>query len=200
MNIEEMQTIWSEMTEKLENQERLTNTLIMDMTKEKFRKKISRISRYESVGAILCFVMALYVVLSINKLDTWYLLTSGIVVSAYLVIFPLLILRYVQRMKTIDLVSNTYTESLVEFAKRRKQFLLMQRIGLGLNFFLMLLILPVSAKVLGGKNLFIESNSNVWIFYIAGMLMLIIPVSLWGYRSYKRMTASAEILLQDLKS
>ncbi len=199
MTIEEMQSVWSEMTKKLETQEHLTNKLIMDMTKEKFKNKISRIARYESAGAIICFIMAVLIILNINKLDTWYFLTSGLIISAYLIIIPLIVLKYIKNMKTIDLVNNTYKESLVEFARRRKQFLFWQRLVIVSNFFLMIFILPVSSKLLKGKDLFTEGG-NVWLYYIFVMLVFLIPFSIWGYRSYKRMTASAEILLHDLQS
>ena len=127
MTLEEMQTVWSEMTEKINNQKRLTDKLIMEMTQEKFRNKISQISKYESAGAIVCFIMAILIIVNLNKLDTWYLLASGLFVTAYLIIIPLIVLKYIRDMKTIDLVNNTYKESLIEFTKRRKQFFVLAK-------------------------------------------------------------------------
>jgi len=197
MNIEEMQTVWLEMSEKLDNQKLLTNKLIIDMTQVKFKRKISIISRYESWGAVVCFFGALLIILNIQKLDTWYLLGSGIFVLAYLIILPLIVLKYINQMKSIDLANNTYKQSLLVFTKRRKQFLTAQRVGIIANFFLMVLILPVSAKLFNGKDLFMSPGPE-WLWFIGIMMLFLVPFSVWGYRKYERMTASAENMLSDL--
>ncbi|QCW98729.1 hypothetical protein FGM00_00795 [Aggregatimonas sangjinii] len=199
MTLEEMQHVWSEMTEKIDEQKRLTDTLIINMKQEKFRNKISRIARYESLGAVICFLAALAIIVNIGKLDTWYLLASGIVVIAYLVLIPWIVLKKIAQMKRIDMVENNYRQSLIEFTKKRKQFLFWQRTAIFLNFFLLVLILPVSSKLLKGKDLFVE-QSSVWGWYILVMLVLVIPFSFWGYRKYSRMTGAAEKLLRDLQS
>ena len=61
----------------------------------------------------------------------------------------------------------------------------------------MIFILPVSSKLLKGKDLFMEGG-NVWAIYLVAMIIFLVPFSIWGYRSYKRKTASAENLLADL--
>lgn len=199
MNLEEMQSVWKEMTEKLDDQKHLTNKLIMDMTKEKFKNKISRIARYESLGALICFIGALCLILNIEKLDTWYLLGSGLLVLTYLIILPIIVLKYIKQMKNIDLVNNSYKQSLIAFTDKRRQFLLAQRVGIIANFFLMILILPVSSKLFNGEDLFITQSSK-WIWYMVMMVIFLVPFSIWGYRKYDKMTATAENLLRDLES
>ncbi|MDB4291915.1 hypothetical protein N9954_00800 [Maribacter sp.] len=198
MTIEEMQDVWSEMTEKIDEQKRLTDKLILNMTQEKIKNKISSIARYEFLGAIVCFLGALGILLNIGKLDTWYLLASGIVVLAYLIVIPMIVLRQIGQMKNIDLLKNSFKQSLIEFTDKRKRFLFWQRTAIFSNFFLMVLILPVSSKLLSGKDLFVE-QSSVWAWYVILMLVFLIPFSLWGYRKYSRMTASMESLLLDLQ-
>ncbi len=199
MTLEEMQHVWSEMTEKIDNQKRLTDKLILDMTQEKFKNKISTIARYESMGAIVCFIAALVIILNIGKLDTWYLLASGILVLGYFVIIPLIVLKYIGQMKSIDLAKNTYKQSLIEFTNKRKRFLFWQRTAIVSNFFLMVLILPVFSKLFKGKDLFV-TDTSVWTWYVIVMLVFLIPFSFWGYNKYKKMTASVEDLLRDLQS
>ena len=198
MTLEEIQAIWSEMTEKIDAQKRLTDKLIIDMTQEKFKSKISKIARYESLGAVICFVAAIAIVLNLEKLDTWYLLASGIVVLLYLIMIPLIVLKYIGQMQSINLVKNTYRQSLLQFTKKRKRFLFWQRTALFSNFFLMVLMLPVSSKLFKGNDLFV-TQSSIWFWYVIAMLVFLIPFSFWGYRKYKRMTAAAENLLNDLQ-
>lgn len=198
MTLEEMQTVWSEMTQKIEKQERLTDTLIMEMTQQKINTKIGSINRYESGGAIICYIAAFILVLHLGKLDTWYLQVSGIIVLAYLLVIPTMVLWSVKQMKLIDLAKNSLKQSFVDFSKRRNNFLLLQRIGIGMNFVLMVLILPVFGKIVNDKDLFID-DSNRWFWYILIMVLFLVPFSIWGYRSYKRMTLSVETLLKDLE-
>ncbi len=199
MTLEEMQTVWSEMTDKLENQKQLTDTLIMDMTQQKFKNKIGKISSFESAGAVICFIGALFLAINIGKLDTWYLFTSGIIVIGYLIIIPSIVLRSIYNMKGINISENTYKQSLIDFTKRRKHFLLLQRIAIVLNFVLMVLILPVFSKIANDKDLFVN-NADLWYWYVPVMLLFLIPFSRWGYKSYKNMTASAQRLLKDLQA
>lgn len=198
MTLEEMQNVWSEMTKRMDEQKRLTDKLIIDMTQQKFKNKISSIARYESLGAIVCFLGALAILLNIGKLDTWYLMASGIIVLVYLIVIPWIVLKQIGQMKRIDLIKNTYKQSLIEFTNKRKRFLFWQRTAIFSNFFLMVLILPVSSKLLRGNDLFVE-RSSVWFWYVVVMLVFLIPFSLWGYRKYSKMTASMENLLNDLK-
>lgn len=199
MTLEEMQSVWSEMTEKIDNQKRLTDKLIMEMTQEKFSSKISAINKYESTGAIICFIAAFFLIKNLYKLDTWYLMSSGVFVLVYLIFIPLLVLRSIVNMKKINIASNTYKKSLLDFTKRRKQFLTMQKTAIFSNIILVILILPVFSKIAKGKDLFIDGG-NLWYWYIAGLLLFLIPFSVWGYKSYKRMTASAETMLRDLNT
>ena len=199
MTLDEMQTVWSEMTTKIEQQEHLTNQLIMEMTQTKFRNKIGTINKYESGGAIICFIAALLLILNIDKLDTWYLMACGIFVILYLIFIPMLVLRSIINMKQINIVANTYKQSLMDFAKRRKHFLLMQRIAIFSNIILTILILPVFSKISKGKDLFMDGG-NVWYWYLPLMLVFLVPFSRWGYTTYKKMTASAEQLIKDLQT
>ena len=89
MDLEEIQTIWSEMSDQLEQQKKLTNELIMKMTQERYRTKFDKITFYESIGAVICFLAAIYFLVNINKLDTWYLLACGIFTIAFLILLPI---------------------------------------------------------------------------------------------------------------
>lgn len=199
MTLEDMQNVWSEMTEKMENQKRLTDKLILEMTQVKFKNKISSIAKFESGGAIICFIAALFLALNLSKLDVWYLMTSGIIVLLYLIFVPFMVLRSVNRMNAINLAQNSFKQSLVDFTRRKKHFFLLQRVGIVLNFVLMVLILPVFSKIFNDKNVFTD-GSDLWYWYLPIMILFLVPFSIWGYRSYIRITASAHKLLEDLSA
>lgn len=198
MTLEEMQHTWSEMTQRIEHQEHLTHALIMEITQQKFRHRINSISKIEGTAAMVCFALALAVLLTLNRLDTWYLLTSGIIIAAYLIIAPTLVMYSIRRMKTININNATFKQSITEFTKRKSQFLFLQRLFICLNLILVVLVMPVAKKVFSGEDMFIQDPS-AWYWSVGLLLAFMIPFSIWGYRGYKRMTASAQKLLLDLE-
>ena len=100
-------------------------------------------------------------------------------------------------MKRININEGKYTETLKAFTKARNNFLLVQRIGIGLGFVLIITILPVATRILKGKDLF--QSAGVWMWYTPMMLLFAILISRWGYRHYKRITKSAGNILSELE-
>jgi hypothetical protein len=199
MELEEMQATWSQMTLELENQKKLTDKLIMEMTKERFKNKIGVISKYEGMGTVICFLAAIVLISRFSELNTWYLLGSGVFTVTYLIVLPILVLRSIRNMKNIDLTNNNYSETLLEYAKRKKQFLWTQKIGIYLNFGLLVASLPVVVKVLRGKDIFV-SNINLVYWYIPVMVVFLVIFSTWGYRKYKNIADSASRTLEELEA
>ena len=165
MDLDKMQATWSEMSDLLENQKKLTNKLIMEMTKERYKNKFNTISTYETIGAFICFGMAFYILLNLNKLDTWYLIVSGIFTLICLVILPILSLRSINRMKSVDIAKNNYKQTIVDFTKGQKQFLLVQKSGIALGYILIIVSIPVWSKLIGGKDVLIISGKQ-WLWFI----------------------------------
>ncbi len=44
MEIKDLESLWSEMDQELKNQKKLTNSLIMEMTQQKYANKFQKIS------------------------------------------------------------------------------------------------------------------------------------------------------------
>jgi len=197
MELEEMQAVWSQMSDQLENQNKLTNKLIMQMTQERYKNKIGILSKYEGIGAIVCFIAALSLLLQLPKFDTWYLLVSAVFTIAYLIIVPLVVLHSIKEMKRINLIENTYKETLVAYAQKKKQFLLKQRIGIYLNFILLVVSLPVIFKVFKDEDIFM-TNVNLMYWYVPIMAIFLLVFSRWGYGKYKNVTNSASKILEEL--
>jgi len=198
MELEEMQATWSQMSDRLDNQKKLTDKLIMKMTKERYKNKIGILSKYEGMGAVICFIAAILLILRFSELNTWYLLASGIFTVCYLIVLPVVVLRSINSMKNIDLTNNTYKETLIAYAKKKKRFLLTQKVGIYLNFILLAVSLPVVVKVFKGKDIFI-TNINLMYWYIPIMTVFLILFSIWGYGKYKKVTASATYIMEELE-
>jgi len=199
MELEEMKTLWEEMSQKVEKQKLVTDQIIMDMTQQKYTSKFSKIFLYESLGSVICFGMAIYLLFNIEKLDTWYLMACGIFTLAFLFLLPLFTLWSLTRLKRLDVTAYSYKETLVRFERSKKWVLLLQRTGIYLSFILFLAVLPVMSKIFNNKDMFkMDMDALPWIFTGVVFVLLIFFVR-WGYGCYKSITASAENVLKELE-
>lgn len=199
MELEEMKTLWEEMSQKIEKQQLVTDQIIMDMTQQKYTNKFSIILIYESLGTVICYGMAIYILFNIEKLDTWYLMTCGIFTVSLLFILPLLTLRSLTRIKSLDVAAHSYKETLVRFERSKKRLLLLQRTGIYLGFILFLVVLPVMDKIFNNKDMFtMDMAAFPWILTGVVFVLLIFFVR-WGYGCYKSITTSAEKVLKELE-
>lgn len=198
MDLEEIQTIWSEMSDQLEQQKKLTNEIIMKMTQDRYRNKFDKITFYETIGAIICFVMAIYFLVNINKLDTWYLLACGMFTIAFLIILPAITLGLLGKIKRMNIVKNSFKETIVGYTKAKNQLLLIQRVGIYLSFILVFTCLPVFSKIMKNKDLFLESR--ILLIYFPIMAIFLFFFARWGYKCYKNITNSAENILKELET
>lgn len=199
MEIEEMKALWSEMSDQLEQQKKLNKELIMKMTKERYKNKFKTLFTYELVGAVVCFVVAVQIILNFDHLDTWYLALCGIFTLLFLLVMPILVLRQIQSIKNVDLRKNNYKETLIAYTKAKKRLLLIQQVGIFASFFLMFAVAAVFSKLFSGKDFFMVDRGG-WSYaaFIVAMLFVAF-VSKWGYGHYKRITHTAGEILKELE-
>lgn len=197
MELEEMRNKWQEMSKKMEKQQLLTDKLIMEMTKEKYNNKLKLISIPETIGTIICFGAALYILMNLSKLNSWYLMVSGIFAVIYLILLPIKSLSSINKMKSINISNKNIEETLSDFVKGKKRFWLIQRVAFYLNFIFIIAILPIAGKLMRNKDLFLESK--LWYIYIPILLIFMVLFSKWGFKHYKNATDSAEKILKDLE-
>ena len=198
MELDEMKMLWNSMSEELENQKKLSAKLIIDMTRQKYSNRLGKISFYETLGAIVCFSMAAWLLINFHKLDNWYMITCGSVTLVTLILLPVSSLTTLQKMKNLDVGNMTYKETLLKFTRYRERFLLVQRLGIFLAVGLVITSLPVASMIMKGKDIFAE-NSNVLFFYIPAMLVFLLVFGRYGYTHYARITKSAEQILSELQ-
>ncbi|AXT55084.1 hypothetical protein J8L88_04185 [Aquimarina sp. MMG015] len=201
MELEEMQHVWSEISGQLEKQKKLTDKMIMMMTQEQYRKKWNRIAYPEIFGTIICFGMALLILLNINTLETWYNMFFGISSAIILIILPILSLRSINKMSGINFYENSYRDTLVKYTKNKKQFQSLQKISYYLSFLLIFFILPVTSKILGGKDMF-TGVKNLWplLIFIPMGITFFVFFAKWVKKCYGKNINDAEEILKDLQS
>jgi len=197
MEIKDLESLWSEMDRELKNQKKLTNTLIMDMTQQKYANTFQKISIYEAVGGLICMVAGIYLLAQFSKLDTWYLRLCGGFTIFFLFVLPLLTWRSLYRIQSIPVGAKTVKDTLITFTRAKNNLLYLQRLGIYLSIALMFTMLPVASKISSGKDLFLEPSA--WYIYLPVMSVFLFFFARWGYGCYKSITSSAENLLRELE-
>lgn len=192
-----MKVLWNEMSTEVEKQKTLTTKLIMEMTQQKFENKILKIALPESIGAIVCFLMALFVLMNFNKLDTWYFVLSGVFTIGYLIIIPGLVLKSIYAMKKINVAKNNYKETILDFVKRKKHFFFLQQLSQFLGVILIITSIIISAKILKDKDFIVESPQDLF-WMVPLLLIFMFFFYRWGIKCYRNATGQAENLLKEL--
>ncbi len=166
MDIEELQATWTQMGEELDKQKRLTSEIIMKMTQKEYKSRLDKIMIPEKLGTLVSYAAAIFILSKFNVLDTVLLQVCGFVTLVILIVLPYLSLRYLKRMRNLDIANISYKDGIVAFTKSKRQFQKLLRVSAYLGFVLMLIILPVTTKLFNGEDIFAQGQDNSWLWYL----------------------------------
>jgi hypothetical protein len=195
MELEEMKTLWGEMSAEIEKQKKLTDSLIIKMTQVNYKNKMNKILIPEVTGSIVCFAGLIFILLNMQKLNNWYLLACGIITVIILLILPVLSIKAIRRMMGVNILNNDLKQSLLEYAKSKKQFVSVQKLSFYLGAILMLTTIPVAARIIGEMDLFIKTR--LWLWY-AIAFPFFYGITNWIFKSYNKTSKAAENILKEL--
>ncbi|HET7002302.1 MAG TPA: hypothetical protein VFI33_13360 [Puia sp.] len=195
MELDEMKILWEEMSDKISRQKKMTDSLIIRMTRSDFGNKLLKIWIPEAMGNCICFAAAVYIIVDFRKLDTWYLILCGIISVFILFILPVLSFYALHKIRSVNILQNNYKQTLAEYSKGNRQFAMIQKLSFYLGAVLLLTSLPVMGLLIAGKDLFIESK--LWLWYAVGYPFFY-GFSKWVFRNYSKVTREAEDILKEL--
>jgi len=197
MELEEMKNLWGEMSAEIEKQKKLTDSLIIKMTQVNYYNKVSKIFVPEAIGSAICFAMAGFILINIEGLNTWYLMVSGIVSALILIILPVSSIRSIYKIRSLNISANNYKQSLIAYSTGKKKFVAKQKMSFYLGAILMVLSLPVTSKLIAGKDIF--KAGSTWYWYIIIVFPFFYWFSKWVSRCYMNTLASVENILKELE-
>ncbi len=169
------------------------------MTQEKYKNKFKTVTTYETIGAFVCFSIAILFIMNFGKLDTWYLKACGILSLSYLIVLPILVLKALISIKTLDISKNSYKANLSHYVKAKNKLLRLQKIGMGVGLLSMFFIVPVFSKISSNKNVFDIGLKTEQVILLTITVLVTIVFCVWAYKGYKRLTLSAQELIKDLE-
>lgn len=196
MELEEMKSLWSDLSVKVEKQDRIHRELILEITKQKFRSRLNSIQVSELLGAVVCFAGAAYFIVNFGKLEIWYNQVFALINILIAVILPLLSLSTIRAMKNLQIGSESPIAIIKEFTKRKLRFWQVQRLSLVLASVYLLTILLPFAELQGKSDLFMSPNFGM--VYIPLGFALMLMFSSWVWKKYKGGIAASEELLREL--
>ncbi len=196
MELEEMKTLWGRMSAEIEKQKTITDALVIKMTKAGYRDKINKIWMPELISALGCMAIIMFVLINLQQLNTWYLLVCGIATVAILLVLPILSMKAIYALRSINISKNNYKQSLQEYSKGKMQLVLVQKLGFFLIALLILVMLPVTTKLIAGKNFFMVTR--FWFWYLIEFLFFY-PTFKWVSGKYIKIVTDAENILKELE-
>ena len=192
-----MKSLWNDMSQKVDQQKVLTDKLIIDMTQERYENKLRHISIPESIAALICFVVVLYLVSNFGLLDVWYLQLLGAITIISCLILPILSLKSIQKMKAINISKNTYRESLTKYAKGETKFMLLQKISFYVSFLVLISSVIVFSKIIKDIDIFTITEKLNWL--VPSGIGVLYIFTQWVLKKYKKATISANNILKELE-
>lgn len=197
MELDDLKDKWETMSDQLEKQQLLTDKLIMDLTKEKYNKNISRIKGGELFGSVICGITVLFILFNFEKLDTWYLQASGIVMLLFLIGAPILSFTLLKGFNKVTNTERPMKEGLEQFAKSKKRFVSLQKISFYMSFILFFISTLLAGKLINGIDLVVEQPEVLKYALPIGFLFVVV-FSVFVFRKYNKSLYQAEQLLKDL--
>ncbi|MBL7473285.1 hypothetical protein [Robertkochia sediminum] len=197
MELEEMKSLWEEMSKKVDQQKVLTDQLVMDMTKERFDTKMRIISFSESVSALICFAAVIYIISNFSSLEVWYLQLTGVIAIVACMLLPVLSLQSIKKMKTVDISKSTYKEAVKAYAKGKSQFMQIQKISFYGSFIVLIALVVVFGKIMKGIDVFTMTEKLNWL--VPSGIGVLYIFARWVQKKYKKATDAANTILKELE-
>ncbi|MDR7127797.1 hypothetical protein J2X69_000125 [Algoriphagus sp. 4150] len=197
MELDEMKTLWADVSLRMEKQDKIQKELLIDITRQKFRNKLDYVRIPEIIGALFCVGYAMYVLSHFSDFELWYNQLFALISVFILLALPVASLSVIKGMRTLRIDSESPAAILDKFTKNKIRFEKVQRHSMIFGGILMITILPPLAELRGSVAKI--SNPLFWIIYIPICLGLMFFLSRWVLKKYKRVIDSSEKMLKELE-
>jgi len=199
MELEEMKNIWDDRNQKIDKQKILTDKSIINITKKQYDNKIRSISITETIFAFFSFIFSAFVLINYAKLNTWYLATSGIIVVLFLIIVPILSMKWIRALRYLDITRNTFKQSLFEYVKGKQKFINFIKTSSYLTIPFIMAFVLTAEKIFNDNNLIAENDFGVYWYVLPLGIIIQILINKWILIKYKKTINEAENILKELE-
>lgn len=192
MELEEIKSVWKEMSQDIERQKNLTNDLIIEMAHRKSSSRIKTIMYAESVGALVSVFAAIYLIINFGSFDYSGSTVAAVGLIMVLILSCVLGVRIVMQARDINISTLSYLQVLNNFNKLKATLRVYKRLSQVLYVLMPFLILPVFTDLVFDKNIFDDTSEFIETLVIC---IIVLPVVWWVvlkfYKSNLRQVSKA---------
>jgi hypothetical protein len=196
MELDDLKSTWNSQNSNTE-QQNMTYKIIDQMTQEKYKSKIKKITYPEFIGSLICLTAAVFIVISFYKLDTTFLQGVGVLTIILLLLLPVISFLSLRQLTMAENVNKPYAEALKAFATQRLKFYKLQKANIVLSYLLLVTIIILLSKLFSGKD--ITNSKYFWTFSFTIGYIFLLFFSTVVSKFYKNTLRQAEELLQALQ-
>lgn len=197
MELEEMKNLWEGMSKKVEKQELRTNQLLEKVTEQKYHSKLNKIRYSEIIGAIICYLGAIYLIMNFMKIDPLAEKIFAVIAIGLLLILPVISLRSLNAMQNLKISSKTYLDALNDFGKRKIRFQKFQKLNISLGLFLIIVAIPVLSAIKGTD---LSETEYFWTLTFPVSIIAFLGFAYWVLKSYNKSLEATEKLLSEINN
>ena len=198
MELDDLKRDWESINKHSDMNTKLNAQIIDKVIAQKYQSNLKKIIIPELIGDAICLLSAIYVGANLNKLDTVFFKTIGIMAILLLTVLPILSIMSVRKFKFKENVNEPIVEMLAKFSIQKKQFYNFQRVNLILSNLLLVFTIILIPKLFAGNNWVV--SKNYWIYSFSVSYIFLLFSSKWVMRNYNKTLQKTEDLLQSLDS
>ncbi|MBC3539251.1 hypothetical protein ACFSC6_07830 [Rufibacter sediminis] len=195
MELEEMQNAWNSLSHRVERQDALSNKLLANVTQQNYQSKFNKVRYSEFAGTMVCYAGAAYLSVHLTQIEDVFAQVLAALAIGLLLLLPVISLASVRALKSVNISSASYLETIHTFGRQKIRFQKLQKINVCLGLLLMLLTLPVLAAI-QGKDLSQVPYFWILIFPLFGLVMT--AFAYWVLKSYNKTLHDMENQLTDI--
>jgi len=195
MDLEEMKSLWQNLSVKVENQDKIQKEMLLEMTKTRFNRKLDGIRIPEMLGTLISLGYVGYLVFNFGRIDLWYNQIFAVVNVLFFIIMPLASMRSIYRMQGLQINHLATAEMLGEFRRAKQHFWRVQQLAVWLSGVIILTLVPVLGDIQDKMDKFVQPE--FWIIYMPLGLTFLFFFSRYVLGKYRRVTQQLEDILED---
>jgi hypothetical protein len=199
MDIDDIKTLWLEISKKVENQKELTDEIILRMAHTTSKNRLNRILIFELFGITWLLFFISFVLLKLDQLDTIPLLLSAILSIVICITSILLSVNFIRKAFALNIAHKSYKDTLLDFAVLEKTYHFNKKLYLPLGLALLVCIYPMVAKWTHNADVFSDTSLTTLSLYVCGG-GVVYTILVWLHtKYYNKMQTEINGVLHDLK-
>lgn len=153
MELDDLKKSWSDLNQKMDEQQRLNEKLLLQITQQQSNYRFNKIITFEIVGIILNWCVLLYVLLRFQQLDSSFLQVGAIGLGMMVVTLTYLSCILYQKISKIDLVKQQMVEVIQHMSAFKKYYFQYKKWSIVLTSLEVFFLIPLIVKLVHHKNI-----------------------------------------------